>query len=157
MRRIFFALALVVVAGCPGSPKSGGDGGGGGNGDLVTSGPADLAPRGIAGIACGASTCTTTLELCCTGSYAVDGDCQTIQNPSCGDAEFLCDGPEDCEPANPVCCVQGGYAACRPDGYCPVAMGARIMCHQKSDCGASEECLGAPNGSPYALCLTPQP
>ena len=80
-----------------------------------------------------------------------------MQNPSCGASEFLCDGHEDCEPANPECCVQGGYAACRPAGYCATQAGARIMCHLTSECGPGEQCLAAPNGSPYSLCLTPTP
>ena len=154
MPRLLAALAFVVVAACSGSPRPGGDGGGGAT-DLATSGPPDLAPRGIAGIACGANTCTTTLELCCTSDNANSGTCQMVQNPSCGLSEFLCDGPEDCEPANPECCVQGGYAACRPPGYCATQVGARFMCHKTTDCGPNEQCLGAPNGSPYSLCLTP--
>ena len=159
MRRFVFVLALVAAASC-GGPKGGGSDGGGGSGgggalDMTLSGPPDLTPRPIAGIACGANTCTTTLELCCTSDNAATGDCQMVQNPSCGSAEFLCDGPEDCEPANPECCVQGGYAACRPAGYCATQTGARFMCHTTADCAnfaGGATCQNAPN-SPYALCL----
>ena len=102
MRAVLLSL-VIVVAGCGGT-TGGGDGGGGTGGggpvDMRAGGPPDLTPRPIAGIACGANTCTTTLELCCTGDNGATGDCQKVQNPSCGASEFLCDGPEDCEPAN---------------------------------------------------------
>jgi len=159
MRAASIAIVLFAVAACSSAPKGGGDGGGGAGGggavDMRAGGPPDLTPRPIAGIACGANTCTTTLELCCTGDNGATGDCQKVQNPSCGASEFLCDGPEDCEPANPECCVQGGYAACRPAGYCASQMGAKFMCHTTADCTpfvASGLCQNASN-SPYALCL----
>ena len=157
MSRVVFALALLAAA-CSSSPRPGGDGGGGSGGalDLSASGPPDLTPRPIAGIACGANACTTTLQLCCTGDNGASGDCQAVQNPMCGLSEFLCDGPEDCEPANPECCVQGGYAACRPAGYCAMQTNARFMCHKTTDCTpfvAGALCHDAMNGSPYALCF----
>ena len=156
MRAALFALA-VVVAGCSSAPKAGGDGGGGSGGavDMTAGGPPDLTPRPIAGIACGANTCTTTLQLCCTGDNGNTGDCQQVQNPMCGASEFLCDGPEDCEPANPECCVSGGYAACRQSGVCATIPGAKFMCHVTADCTpfvAGALCKTAPN-SPYSLCL----
>jgi len=156
MRAALFALA-VVVAGCSSGPSGGGDGGGGSGGavDMRMSGPPDLTPRPIAGIACGNDTCTTTLQLCCTGDNGANGVCQQVQNPMCGSSEFLCDGPEDCEPANPECCVFGGYAACRPAGYCQTQTGAKFMCHVTADCTpfvSSALCKTAPN-SPYSLCL----
>ncbi len=158
MRRFVAVVAHVAAAACANGPKGGGDGGGGSGGgalDMRMSGPPDLTPRPIAGIACGANTCTTTLQLCCTGDNGATGDCQMVQNPSCGVSEFLCDGPEDCEPANPECCVQGGYAACRPSGYCASQTGARFMCHTTADCAnfvGGAICMNASN-SPYALCL----
>ena len=151
MRRLVLSLALALA--CSSSPVPGGDGGSGAV-DMTASGPPDLAPRSSAGIACGVRACTTTLQLCCTTDNGSSGDCQAVQNPMCGLSEFLCDGPEDCEPANPECCVEAGYAACRPAGYCATKVGARFMCHLTSECGPSEHCLGAPNGSPYSLCLT---
>jgi hypothetical protein len=159
MRRVVLALVLVLAAACSSAPKPTGDGGGGSGGgalDMTMNGPPDLTPRSIAGIACAANACTTTLELCCTGDNGKSGDCQMVQNPSCGSSEFLCDGPEDCEPANPECCVQGGYAACRPAGFCAMQTNARFMCHTTADCTnfvAGALCHDAGNGSPYALCL----
>lgn len=159
MRRFVLALAVVAAASCSSAPKGGGDGGGGAGGtpvDMTMPGPPDLTPRPIAGIACGANTCTTTLELCCTSDNAATGNCQQVQNPSCGASEFLCDGPEDCEPANPECCVFGGYAACRQQGYCATIAGAKLMCHVTADCAKQNlpgtTCQNA-NNSPYALCL----
>ncbi|MCU1277327.1 MAG: hypothetical protein JWM53_873 [bacterium] len=157
MRTVVLALALVAAA-CSSSPKPGGDGGGGSGGaaDMTATGPPDLTPRPIAGIACGAVACTTTLQLCCTGDNGASGDCQAVQNPMCGLSEFLCDGPEDCEPANPECCVQGGFAACRPPGFCAMQTNARFMCHKTTDCTpfvAGALCNNAGNGSPYALCF----
>ena len=157
MRPIALVLTVALVA-CSSAPKAGGDGGGGSGGgavDMTAGGPPDLTPRSIAGIACGANTCTTQLQLCCTADNGASGDCQLVQNPSCGTSEFLCDGPEDCEPANPECCVQGGYAACRQAGFCAQQAGARFMCHTTADCTqfvAGSACNLAPN-SPYGLCL----
>ena len=155
MRRVVAALAVIAVAGCSSTPKGGGDGGGGGGGatDLSAAGPPDLTPRPIAGIACGPSTCTTTLQLCCTSDQGNSGVCQMVQNPSCGASEFLCDGPEDCEPANPECCVQAGYAACRPPGFCATQANARFMCHVTADCPTPQLCHDASNGSPYSICF----
>ena len=161
-RVIAVSLCAFVLAACSSSPKGSGDGGGGSGGgggapvDMTASGPPDLIPRSIAGIACGAIACTTTLELCCTSDSGKTGDCQKVQNPMCGASEFLCDGPEDCEPANPECCVQGGYAACRPAGFCATQANARVMCHVDADCTpfvASALCRSPRNGSPYQLCI----
>jgi hypothetical protein len=156
MRSAVIALAVVVM-GCSSGPKGGGDGGGGSGGavDMTMTGPPDLTPRPIAGIACGANTCTTQAQLCCTHDNGANGDCQQVQNPSCGDSEFLCDGPEDCPPAEPECCVSNGYAACRQSGVCATITGAKFMCHVTADCtpfAASALCKNASN-SPYALCL----
>jgi hypothetical protein len=152
-------LSYGAAGGCsskPGGGDGGSGGGGGGNGvmDLSAGGTQDLSPRPIAGIACGANTCTTGLELCCTSDNGATGVCQPQQNPSCGGSEFLCDGPEDCEPANPECCVFGGIAACRPSGYCASmsAQNARFMCHVTADCVSPAQCHNAPS-SPYALCF----
>ncbi len=145
-------LAFVLLVAACSPTTSSGDMSGGGAGDLAH-GPYDLMPHALAGIACGATNCTTTQQLCCTGDSGATGTCQLQSNPMCGLAEFGCDGPEDCEPANPECCVMGGYAACRPMGYCS-SKGGTFMCHATSDCPMGLTCCPAPNGSPYALCLT---
>ena len=158
MRCAVFIVAIATAVGCGNKTGGGGDGGagsgGGGGGivDMTMVGPPDLTPRPIAGIACGADTCTTSLELCCTDDNAATGDCQMIQNSSCGKSEFLCDGPEDCEPANPECCVQGGFAACRQAGYCAAQTNASIMCHVTTDCTPPALCHTALN-SPYGICF----
>jgi hypothetical protein len=155
MSRLAVAVAVSLLAACSSSPRSGADGGGGSGGgaaDLAPSGPPDLLPRSLAGIACGAVNCTSQQQLCCTGDTGITGDCQMASAPSCGAAEFACDGPEDCEPADPECCVQGGIAFCRPSGYCASKSGT-FMCHTASDCPGGGNCCAAPNGSPYKLCL----
>ena len=113
-------------------------------------------PRSTVGIACGAVACTTTAQLCCTADSGKTGACQMVANPSCGSTSFLCDGPEDCPPAEPECCAEAGLANCRVAGYCATkaASGARLMCHVKdATCAAPSQCADAPNGSPYALCI----
>jgi hypothetical protein len=110
----------------------------------------DLA-RNLAGIACGSMPCFVFAQFCCTGDNGKGGTCLPAQATSCGASEFDCDGPEDCPPADPICCVENGVAQCRSD--CTAA-GAAIMCHDTSTCGTSK-CCPAPSGSPYALCLSP--
>jgi hypothetical protein len=112
----------------------------------------DLA-RSIAGIACGTTPCAVFAQFCCTGSNGVTGTCVPANATSCGAAEFDCDGPEDCPPADPVCCVENGLAQCKADCF---GATVAIMCHDDSTCGTSK-CCPAPNGSPYALCLASCP
>jgi hypothetical protein len=154
MRCAVLIVAMVMAVGCSSKPGGGGDGGGGSGGpaDLSAGGVPDLTPRSTAGIACGDTACTTTLEFCCTGDNGATGDCEKQQNPMCAKSVFGCDGPEDCEPANPECCVSGGFAACRPQGYCASQVNARIMCHVTADCTAPALCHSAAS-SPYALCF----
>ena len=151
-------LVAVALAACSSAPKGGGDGGGGSGGavDMTMTGPPDLVPRSIAGIACGANTCTTTLELCCTADNGVTGDCEKQQNPACGASEFLCDGPEDCPPASPECCVNNGFANCYQSGVCAQTTGSRFMCHTDADCkpfSSTALCHSPGNGSPYQICF----
>jgi hypothetical protein len=155
MRRLFFALLLAAA--CTTAPKPGGDmAGGGGSGTDMSGGggPPDLLPRSTAGIACGADACTTTAQLCCTSDSGKTGACAPT-SAGCGGTGFLCDGPEDCEPANRECCVEPGIAACRPAGYCATKanIGAKIMCHISATCTSPALCKSAPNGSPYSLCI----
>jgi hypothetical protein len=125
----------------------------------MASGPPDLLPRGTAGIACGANTCTTMVQFCCSSTSGATGDCQQIQQPMCGNTSFRCDGPEDCPPAEGECCVESGLAECRTPGYCAqraLSTTAYLMCHTTADCGSTSlVCKPAPNGSPYGLCLAP--
>lgn len=153
-----FLFALLLVAACSNPPRSSGDGGGsGGPADLAMS-SYDLLNRSTSGIWCGPLACTTTLELCCTTNAGQTGTCQDAKM-GCGATSFQCDGPEDCEPANPECCVQGGLAACRQSGYCLAAqINGTLMCHQTADCPQGMNCCSPPSssssaGSPYKLCL----
>jgi hypothetical protein len=116
------------------------------SGDLAVS--YDLAPRTTRGIACGANACLTMAQYCCTGDNGVSGSCMAIPQTSCGASEFLCDGPEDCPPADPICCVSSGIAQCTSSCLSP----STPMCHTAGDCGGLA-CCPAPSGSPYALCL----
>jgi hypothetical protein len=152
MRCVVFTVAIVAL-GCGNKPGGGGDGGGGGNvADMTMVPPPDLAPRPTGGIACGADTCTTGNQFCCTADNGATGDCQMTQNPSCGSSIFFCDGPEDCEPAQPECCVTGGYATCLPAGQCDGQANASVMCHDSSTCTPPALCHIAQN-SPYAICF----
>ncbi len=157
MGRLVLALVVAAAASCSSAPKGGGDGGGGSGGlvDMTMSGPPDLTPRPIAGIACGANTCTTSQQLCCTSDNGATGTCQLVSNPSCGASEFQCDGPEDCPPASPECCVSNGFSNCYQSGVCATITGAKFMCHTTTDCTkfvTGTTCQNASN-SPYALCL----
>src|SRR3954454_4752506 len=98
MRCLFVAVALVAACSSSPRPTGGGGGGSGGAADMTNVAPFDLAPRGTARIACGATACTQALQLCCTGDSGKTGDCQERQNPMCGVTSFYCDGPEDCPP-----------------------------------------------------------
>lgn len=157
MRRLVFALLLAA---CSTTPKpGGGDGGGGGPTDLAMSGSnVDLENRSTAGVACGPMACTTTVQQCCTTNAGIGGRCDPV-NSGCNGTAFQCDGPEDCEPADPECCIQGGLAACRMPGYCLSAqINGTLMCHVDADCPQGQYCCAPPPnsstaGSPYKLCL----
>jgi hypothetical protein len=156
MWRLVFALLLAA---CSTSKPMSGDGGGpGGPGDLATGSSVDLLNRSIVGIACGPMACTATLELCCTADSGLSGTCQNAKT-GCGATAFQCDGPEDCEPANHECCIQGGLAACRQPGYCQSAqINGTLMCHTNADCPPGQNCcspgsMSTASGSPYKLCL----
>jgi hypothetical protein len=141
------ALACLVACGCSTGSTAPRDGGA--TGDLAG---ADLA-HGLAGVACGAASCLTFSEFCCTADRGVTGTCDQTSNPSCGDTLFLCDGPEDCPPASPECCVSGGEAQCRPFGECAtLGVEYAILCHGQPACGTGN-CCPAPNGSPYSICF----
>ena len=142
------ALVLLLACGCSSPPPAGGP---------DASAPRDLAgadqARTIVGIACGGGTCTVGAEFCCTADRGVTGDCIMAANPACGSTQFLCDGPEDCPPASPECCVANGAAQCRPFGEC-ATLGVQfaILCHFDPTCGTGR-CCQAPNGSPYSICF----
>lgn len=155
MRRLVFALLLFA---CTSSKPMGGGDGGGAPADLATAGSVDLLERSTVGIACGPMACTTTLEACCTSNSGISGTCQDSK-AGCSNTSFQCDGPEDCEPADPECCIRAGLAACRPQGYCQAPqINGTLMCHTNAGCPQGQNCC-APgssspsHGSPYKLCL----
>ena len=160
MRRLLFIVALAAA--CSSNPKPGGDGGSGGSGgaggDLAMSGPPDLLPRSTVGVACGPVNCAQMTQICCTADSGKTGDCQPYPNATCGTTKFHCDGPEDCPPADPECCVEAGIAECRTAGYCAMralSTQAYLMCHTNADCGSSAVVCKIAPGSPYGLCLAP--
>lgn len=122
--------------------------------------PVDLAPidwgdAGITvGVVCGNAECAVTAQLCCTSTNGATGTCQSVTAPSCSAAEFLCDGPDDCQPANPECCLSAGFAACRAAGVCATISNASLMCHATSDCPGGQTCCPSVGSSPYRLCKT---
>jgi hypothetical protein len=140
-------LFAIVLAACSSSPTSGSDLATP-NGDLAM--PAfDLAPRSTVGIACGADACAATAQFCCTSTNGSTGKCYANpQIAQCGMSEFYCDGPEDCQPAQPICCVSNGIAQCASACAAPDV----AMCHSATDCGGGA-CCPAPGGV-YALCLS---
>jgi len=140
------ALVAILLCACGTSP--------GGASDLATGGAdlampaADLLPRSTIGIACGANACGAMAAYCCTGDNGATGDCTPVPKQTCGKSEFFCDGPEDCPPADPICCVSSGIAQCASSCSAP----DEVMCHTATDCGGGA-CCGAPGGV-YALCLS---
>jgi hypothetical protein len=153
-------LCMAAASGCGGSTSGGGGGGGGGGSSSpadLASAPADLTPRSLAGIACGAVACTATSQLCCSSDSGKSGDCSQ-NGGSCGSIAYHCDGPEDCEPGLPQCCFQGSSVAggsisqCQSSGYCALQATGQLMCHVDADCGTSLKCCPAAAGSPYAFC-----
>ncbi|HEX4462553.1 MAG TPA: hypothetical protein VIA18_31465 [Polyangia bacterium] len=148
------------MSACGGSSGGGGNSGGGG-----ASGAADLAlgaadmTRSTAGIACGPSTaCTNETQACCSGDNGVTGTCAQ-STAACATDAYHCDGPEDCEPFLPECCLQGSTAGggavsqCQSSGYCAMQSTGQLMCHVDKDCGTTLKCC-AVSGSPYAFCKT---
>jgi hypothetical protein len=157
-------VILLAVAGCARNPApagapdlarsgggSGGSGGGGGGavhdmalatGDMV---------HPLTGISCGNMQCIATAQYCCTGDKGVTGTCYASNQFSCAQTYFFCDGPEDCPPALPECCITNGAANCVGTGECAANMGS-LMCHVAADCSGANCCNA--KGSPYSLCLT---
>ena len=162
MRWLVFAT-IVTVSACGGSSGSSNGGGGGSGGG--TSSVADLSlvstdmARTTAGIACGPATaCTTSAQLCCSPDNGVSGTCEQ-NGDSCATLAYHCDGPEDCAPFLPECCLQastsvgGGASQCQSSGYCATQASGQLMCHADKDCGTTLKCC-AVAGSPYAFCKT---
>jgi hypothetical protein len=144
------AFAAILLCACSTSPGTTSDLASPPSQDLATGAP-DLSMRPTSGIACGPNQCASMGQYCCTGDNGVTGDCTPIPTQNCAKSTFYCDGPEDCAPAEPVCCVSGGVSQCTTSGACAMKTNGTAMCHTTADCGGAT-CCPAPTG-PYALCL----
>ncbi len=151
---------IVAVSACGGSSSSSGGGGGGGSGVADLSMAATDMARSTAGIACGPATaCATLSQLCCSADDGVSGSCEQMSD-SCASIAYHCDGPEDCEPFLPECCLQGSTAGggavsqCQSNGYCATQTTGQVMCHVDKDCGTTLKCCPVSASSPYAFCKT---
>lgn len=152
-------LALLVVAGCGGAATGG---------DAATpldlsAAPDQAAPATmdastfdaspVRGIACGDTPCAANAQYCCTSNQGKTGLCGFGNEATCGSALFYCDGPEDCPPAEPYCCVVNGTAQCKQSMCAGTIEAGFAMCHNVNDCMGSGPCCGSTSGSPYRLCL----
>lgn len=109
----------------------------------------------VLGIACGDTPCAANAQWCCTSTQGKTGTCGFGPPADCGSALFYCDGPEDCPPAEPYCCVQNGVASCG-SAVCPgTIQGGIAMCHTNADCAkvGLNACCPSTTGGPYRLCL----
>lgn len=160
-----FTFVVFWMAAC-GSSNVGTDGGG--LADLATA-PGDLAGADaaaqdlggsfnadagtIVGIACGDTPCAANAQYCCTSNQGITGFCGFGAGAECGSALFYCDGPEDCPPAEPSCCVTNGTGQCRVNACPGTIQGGYAMCHTTPDCKGNGVCCASKTGSPYRLCL----
>ena len=155
MRWLVFAMMMTISSCGVTTPR----GDGGAARDLAIA-PDDLARRATLGISCGLSTmCTPTSQFCCTDDDGATGSC-ALNGAPCASIAFHCDGPEDCAPFLPECCMQGssagggGIAQCQTSGYCATAATGQLMCHVDKDCGTTLKCCAGPGNSPYGFCQT---
>jgi len=152
--RHFSAALLLALAAC-GAPAPAPDGGAT---DLSSASDQsvnpDLGTGPTQGIPCAAASCITMGQICCTSDYGKTGLCQSAGNPTCqGGFPYYCDGPEDCAPAEPVCCQTANGALCAATGQCESMAIGFVMCHKPTDCpGTGQNCCPAPNGGLYKLC-----
>jgi hypothetical protein len=107
----------------------------------VTDGPCTIPDAGPAnyGIACGAATCTSQTDECCTLGGGTptcqprDAPCREANGSMLASVVEQCDGPEDC-PFGASCCafaytpVTGG-----PVAICGSCRGGEV-CHTSADC-----------------------
>jgi hypothetical protein len=107
------------------------------------------------GIRCGGQSCASTAQVCCSSDKGLTGTCRFVQQGCQMGLAFGCDGPEDCAPAEPVCCAQNGQSSCQ--AACGTSGGvAYPMCQRDADCGdgVTVRCCPDPSGA-YKLCLPP--
>jgi hypothetical protein len=131
----------------------------GANADLTGTPPKDFSFTddigSTVGIACGATACPASAGyVCCTNTQGKTGTCTQGAVSTCGTAAFECDGPEDCPPATPYCCVANGYGQCVSNACPGTNEGGYGMCHLNSDCTkVGGTCCPSSMGGPYRLCL----
>ena len=108
----------------------------------------------VVGIACGDTPCAANAQFCCTSNQGKTGLCGFgDQAATCGSALFYCDGPEDCPPAEPYCCVSNGSALCNQGMCAGTAQAGYAMCHTTPDCKGTGPCCASTSGTPYRLCI----
>ena len=158
MSRVVVFLALLAACG----------GGSAGKADLAVSSPSDAAfaaadlsqslPQDLApvtGIACGTTPCAANAQFCCTSTRGTTGMCGFGSDASnCKGSLFYCDGPEDCPPAEPVCCFSTPAAICQASACPGTTSGGLTLCHADKECNSGQVCCGS-STSPYKLCLNP--
>lgn len=106
---------------------------------------------GAVGIQCGSQLCAAQAYACCTDDKGATGECKPV-NLCTTNAAFTCDGPEDCPPAEPVCCAINGTSVCRTASTCGGQTAAAHMCHTDADC-SDGVCCRDPGSPTYAICL----
>lgn len=118
----------------------------------VSAGDAGTDGGAYAGIACGASICTSGAMCCVSGSAPVEQCVPTDGvGPKC-DFSATCDGPEDCAPGESCCGPSGAkmqsYCAA---GACPAG---DTLCHTSTDCAdaASACCPAYEFGWTHSVC-----
>lgn len=107
----------------------------------------------VIGIACGTTPCAANAQFCCTADQGKNGLCG-YDASTCGSALFYCDGPEDCPPADPYCCVLNGVGQCGNNACGGTIQYGFGMCHTTTDCAnVGGTCCASSGGGPYKLCL----
>jgi hypothetical protein len=150
------ALAILfLLYGCGGSSSSRSDAA---IADAALSGvdqsmAPDLATtQTTAGISCGTTPCAANAQFCCTSDSGKTGMCgQGDDAATCDGSRFYCDGPEDCPPALPECCITDGVANCIDTACKSQAEGGGKLCHFSSEC-VGQVCCSSTE-TPYELCL----
>jgi len=133
-------------------------------------------PFGDAGVMCGNTTCNVGQVCCATiadGGMSATETCMS----SCpdGGVAIMCDGPAQCNQANPICCAQltvggtfpnctfeSGQSACASTCVanipmqCP-GMGQARLCHVKADCNGDSQnpncCTFSQGGQTATICV----
>lgn len=115
--------------------------------------PSAIAPG--ATVTCDHRSCTNATGPCCPATMLMSRT--ALCGPSCSVA-VVCDGPEDCSNGDVCCSLESttglAGASCVKPSQC--AAPSRVICHQQTDCLASQQC-GPPDPKPmYVSPFFPQ-